>query len=92
MGSKLRAASSESVASGRPLLLHTVLGKELINSTRAIDELLLAGEEWVALRADFNVDVLRRRTRVENVATSTGDGGLGIFRMNPGLHFVHSLV
>ena len=64
---------------------------EAVNTSGGVDELLLAGEERVAGRADFKVQlVLARRARLEGVAAGAGDCDLFVFGMNSLLHFYSS--
>ena len=62
---------------------------EPINASTGIDQLLLAGIEGVALRADFNLDVLLGGASRKDVATSTADGSLFVVGMDAFSHFVH---
>ena len=62
---------------------------EPINASTGIDQLLLAGIEGVALRADFILDVLLGGTSRKDVATGTADCGLFVLGMDTFLHVVH---
>ena len=62
---------------------------EAINTSTGVNQLLLAGIERVALRADFNADVLLGGTGRKDVATGTTDGGLFVVRMDAFSHFIH---
>ena len=62
---------------------------ETINTSTGIDQLLLAGIEGVALRADFNLDVLLSGTGRKDVATGTADRGLFVLGMDTFLHVFH---
>ena len=64
---------------------------EPINASTGIDQLLLAGVEGMALRADFNLDVLLCGTGCENVATGTADRSLFVLGMDTFLHVVSPL-
>ena len=62
---------------------------EPINASTGIDQLLLAGVEGMALRADFNLDVLLCGTGCENVATGASDSSLFVLGMDTFLHEFH---
>ena len=62
---------------------------ETINTTARVNELLLAGEERVALGADFNAQLRLGGTRYESVAANAGHGRLLILRMDAFLHDFH---
>ncbi len=52
---------------------------EPIYASRRINQLLLAGEKWMASRADFNVQVATLgRTRLKSFTAGAGDGYLAI--------------
>ncbi len=72
------------------LLLDAVLLVELVNTTAGVDQLLLAGVERVALRADFNGDVGLGGAGLYNGTASALDGGLLIIRMDSFLHGQYS--
>ncbi len=50
-----------------------VLLVEPLNSTGGIEELLLAGEERMAFRADFHLQIARCGSRFEHIATDAGN-------------------
>ena len=62
---------------------------EAINTSTSVNQLLLAGIERVALRADFNTDVLFGGAGSENIAAGTTDRRLFVLGMDTFLHFVH---
>lgn len=68
-------------------LLHAIFLQELLNSAFGIDKFLLAGEEWVTARTDFDMDRFFGRSRVDNVAAGASDRGVSVFRMDSGFHF-----
>src|SRR2546423_8564251 len=75
---------------GRFRLLAVAL-VEAVNATGGVHKLLLAREERVALRADFDVYVaLLRRARLERVAAGAVDCDVVVGWMNSLLHFVSS--
>src|SRR2546423_1808537 len=77
---------------GRFRLLAVAL-VEAVNAARRVNQLLLAREERVALRADFDVDVaLLRRARLERAAAGAVDVRRVVVGMNSLLHFVSSSV
>ena len=60
-----------------------VLAAEALDAPGRVDKLLLAGEERVTARADFNVDVaLVSRTRDETRATGAHNPDFVVVRMN----------
>ena len=66
---------------------------EAIHATGSIDQLLLAGKERMAGRANLDVQIaLTRRTGLESLATGAGDSYLVIFRVNSRLHFISRLL
>ena len=60
---------------------------ELFDTTGAIHQFLLAGEERVAIRADLDPDILLGGTRMNHVPADAGDRGFLIFRMYGVFHF-----
>jgi len=77
---------------GRFRLLAVAL-VEAVDAARRVNQLLLAREERVALRADFDVDVaLLRRARLERAAAGAVDVRRVVVGMNSLLHFVSSSV
>ena len=56
------------------LLIHTKTLLETINTAAAVNQLLSASEERMALGADFYSDVLLGGTSLYNFAASAGDG------------------
>ena len=67
-------------------LLDAVLLVELIHTAAGVDQLLLAGEEGVALGADFNGDVLLGGTGLDHIAAGAANGGLLVIGMDTLLH------
>ena len=61
---------------------------ETIYASACVNQLLLAGEARVALRADFDLDVLLGGHGFHYVAAVAGDGGLFKIRMNAFSHGV----
>ena len=70
-------------------LLQAVFLVETVNTSTGVNKLLLAGVEGMALRADFNLDVLLCGTGCENVATGTADRSLFVLGMDTFLHEFH---
>jgi hypothetical protein len=62
---------------------------EPVNTSTGVNQLLLAGIERVALRADFNSDVLLGGTGRKDVATGAANRGLFVIGMDTFLHVVH---
>ena len=67
---------------------HAVFLVEFLNATRCINNLLLAGVEGVAGRADFNVKraFFHDGLRLENVTARAGDFNFFVFGMDIGFH------
>ena len=64
-----------------------VLLLEAVNTPSSIHQFLLAGEEWVATRADFHTDIaLVRGPGLEIMAASADDVDFVVSGMNSGLH------
>jgi len=89
------ALSTEHFSCCRRLLLFSLgdllreFPLEALNASRRIDQLLLAGEEWVAIRADFDADDISgsRRACIELVAAAAAMDG---YRMVIGVNsFFH---
>src|SRR5207247_4087057 len=59
---------------------------EAIDSACRVDQLLLACEEWMALRADLDAQLLLRRTGRPRLAASAVDLDLMILRMDLCFH------
>jgi len=68
------------------LFLDTVLSAEAFDAACRIDELLFAGKERVARRANFNIDVLYGRTSLYHVAAGASDLGELVFRVDTLFH------
>src|SRR5438477_9898295 len=87
-----RAAGSASGSAGglgrRGLVLGGVLAAETLDAAGGVDDPLLAGEERVAIGADFDVIVLARGRAglVDGVAAHAGDLDRAIVRMDAALH------
>ena len=70
-----------------------VLAAEALDAAGGIDQLLLAGEERVATRADFYVDVaLMRGTRGECAAARAMHAYFVVCRMDGCLHWVSKCI
>lgn len=69
------------------LLIHTETLLELIDTSACVNKLLLACVVRMALRANFDSDVLLCGTCVNNVAASTSDRCFLVVRMDSFLHF-----
>src|SRR5215208_7844266 len=88
----IRAAVSSSgvgaLGRGRRFGLLAVTLVEAVNAAGRVNQLLLAREERMALRADLDVEVvLLRRARLELVAAGAVDVDLVVVGMNSLLHF-----
>src|SRR5262245_64226791 len=73
---------------GSFLVLFGVFLLETLDAARRVNQLLFAGEERVAVRADFHVNVFLRRTSRPRMTAGANDPTFDIFRMNS---FFHSL-
>ena len=71
------------------ILLNTKSLVETVNTSTGVNQLLLAGVERVALRADFNSDVLLGGASGKSVATSTANRSLFVVGMDAFSHVVH---
>ena len=72
--------------------LQTELLVELSNAAAGIDQLLLASEEGVTLRADFHLDILLGRTCLNHITAGASNSSLLIIGMDSFLHArVHPL-
>src|SRR4030095_5376470 len=72
--------------SGRRCLGLAVHLVEALDATLGVHELLLPREEWVARRADLDVDRGHGGAGLDDIAAGTGDDGLLVLRMNAFLH------
>jgi hypothetical protein len=60
---------------------------ELINATTGIHDLLFARIEGMAVRTDFDLQIVpKRRARDERVPAAAHHGRIFVFGMNSGLH------
>jgi len=74
-------------AGSRPLLAHTVLAAEFIDTPSGINDLLFASIERVAYGTHIDVQLLRQgRLCLKFVATAANDLDLVVLRMNVGFH------
>jgi hypothetical protein len=67
---------------------------EAIDASRGIDQLLFAGEERVASRTNFDVQIaFLRRASLESLAASAANGNFDVFWVNSWFHLIlrHSL-
>ena len=67
---------------------------EAIDASRGIDQLLFAGEERVACRTDFDVQIaFLGRASLKRLAASAGNGNIDVFGVNSWFHLIlrHSL-
>src|SRR5207247_6119950 len=55
-------------------------GLEFLDPASRIDVFQLAGKEWMASRADIDLQLLLRAARLEGVAATTRDGRLDVGR------------
>src|SRR5262249_1771643 len=66
--------------------LAAVFAVEALHPARGVDQLLLAGEEGMACRADLDVDALLRGAGLDDIAAGADDAALLVARMNAFLH------
>ena len=59
-----------------PSALDVVALLEPLDAAGGVHQMLLAGEEGVALRADFHLDVLGRGLGLDHVSACAGDRGV----------------
>jgi len=85
----LQQKTSPHLCSEVSVLLQAKSLVETVNTSTGVNQLLLAGIERVALRADFNADVLLGGTGRKDVATGAANGGLFVVRMDAFSHVVH---
>ena len=81
----VREAISERQSRASARLLAELL-PETLDPSGSIDEALLAGEEWVALRADVRVDLRLGRAGLERIAAGALHRRRMVFGMDIGLH------
>ena len=73
-------------------LVQAELLVELGHASAGIDQLLLASEEGVTLRADFHLDILLGRTCLNHITAGASNSSLLIIGMDSFLHArVHPL-
>jgi hypothetical protein len=73
---------------GSLLVLFGVFPLETLDAARSVNQLLFAGEERMAVRTDFHVNVFLCRTSRPRMTAGANDPAFDIFRMNS---FFHSL-
>ena len=69
--------------------LHAVALLEAVHASARIDELLLAGVERMALRADIDAQLLLHGTRFKRLAANAANDRLAVVRMDLFLHGIH---
>jgi hypothetical protein len=69
----------------------TVLAIETLDSASSIDQPLRAGIEGMAVRADFDLQLVDRRARLERVAAGASNYASMVFGMDSGFHWLPSL-
>ena len=70
----------------RLVLKFFIFFPETFNTTRCVNQFLLASKKRMALGAYFNSDIGLGRTNLYLVATRTPDAGIRIIRMNAVFH------
>ena len=71
----------------RYVLLETVFLLELFNTTFGIHELLLSRVEWMAVRTNFDLQILLCGPCLDHIPACTGNGCRIVFGMDLGLHY-----
>ena len=59
---------------------------EALNTSAAVNQLLLTSVERMALGANFDVDLRLSGTSLDDVTASAGDGAVNVIRMDTLLH------
>src|ERR1019366_1424818 len=80
------AARRGSALRGAGLALRAVATLEALDASTGVDQLLLAGEERVALVAQLDVQVRLGRARLEGVPARAAHGGLDVLGVDLCLH------
>ena len=80
--------SESGVISYSDVSAQIVLPVELVHAAAGVHQLLLAGEERVALGANFHGDVLTGGTGLDHVAAGAADGGPIVLGMDAFLHVI----
>ena len=62
---------------------------EALNTSAAVNQLLLTSVERMALGANFDVDLGFGGTSLDDVAASAGDGAVNVVRMDTLFHSFH---
>jgi hypothetical protein len=75
------------LSGGSLLVPFAVFPLETLDAARRVNQLLFAGEERVAVRADFHVNVFLRRTSRPRMTAGANDPAFHIFRMNSFFHY-----
>lgn len=65
-----------------------VFFEKFIHTTGRVDQFLFAGEEWMALRTNFNGDVANSGVSLKLVAAGASHSCHIIVRMNSFFHFI----
>ena len=72
------------------LLVHAVTLLELINASAAVNQLLTAGIEGMALGADFNLELALNGTALEGLTACAANDAFAVGRMDVLFHFSFS--
>ena len=89
---KRRDAARRRIPSFSRKLLEAVLLVELVHAAAGVDQLLLAGVEGVALRADLDGDVLLGGSGLDDLAAGAADGRALVIGMDSFFHVVHLMM
>jgi len=69
-------------------LFDAVLLVEALDTTCCVYEFLFSSKERMAGRTNFDLDVLYRRTGLDDISAGAGDGGELVLGMNTALHLL----
>src|SRR5262245_32219085 len=91
VSSRLVSLFPHPLSGGSLLVLFGVFLLETLDAARRVYQLLFAGEERVAVRADFHMNVFLGRTSRPRMTAGANDPAFDIFRMNSFFHSRFSL-
>lgn len=83
-----RKAAPDGAAFVLPILVHAVALLETVHASARIHQLLTAGEEGVALGADFDLELALDGTALEGFTASAAHDALAVVGMDIALHLV----
>ena len=91
LGSRMFSQQSEvtggiKLSGFRLVLKFFIFFPETFNTTRSVNQFLLASKKWMALGAYFNADIGLGRADLYLVAARTPYAGISVIRMNAVFH------